>query len=342
MRALFAVVVAGALALGVAGCGLSKDGLDRADATIPDDAAAGEPPPPDDGGGVRADDAPSAEAAAMDATENGPSPDDAGPAGPCVAAVPAGWTIVAYEGARASCPAGFGGAHDEYSGGTTTPAACPCTCQITTAPDCTTGTESTSFGVAGATCPAAGASFPVKGATCTPLPQPGSLAQNFAAEPVAFSGGACSGAAAGVSAGVTKQGVRYCDVSSANAESVCEGTAPAGFAACVVSPGDVACPAGSPFGKKTLVADDEVLACSACKTCTVTGTCASATVTFYSDPQCTQAVAELPADGGCVPSNASGKMVAAVEYAAEADASCAASGSVASVSPEGPRTLCCR
>ena len=350
MRAFVSVTLAGAIASVIAGCGLSKAGLAPSDPTDRDSGTNVQQqpvpqPPPGDGGAVGWADAESAGEDAGDAFADAgedvsASSDDA--ATPCLTALPAGWSVVAYEQSQDACPSGFGGAHDEYSGAAIAAGACSCTCQITTAPSCTAGMVSTSYGVAASTCPTPGATLSVNGSTCTPLPGPGVLALNFQGQPLAPTGGSCSATPQGNDAAVTKRGVRYCDVLPASAESVCEGTVPSSFAACIVSAGDIACPSGSPFGNKTLVADDETLECSACSTCSVEGTCTDPTVTFYSDAMCTMEVVQLASDGTCVPSNASAKPVAAAEYAAQTNASCQASGSLASVSPQGPRTLCCR
>jgi hypothetical protein len=375
MRAYVCVALAGAaIAFSVAGCGLEKAGL-QAIATTGEDGGQTTLPPPtldDAGSGVGGGDgngdsgstaptdagvardagavldtgvAPESDSAPPDepdARVPPPPPNDAAPTDPCVDAVPSGWSVVAYEQAQDACPASLGNAHDEYTGATSAAGACTCECQVTTPPTCTMGTVATAYGTTGTTCPTPGESFTVNGSTCTALPAAGGLVLNFQASPVPLSGGACSGTAQSNTGDVTKDGVRYCDVPAASAEAVCEGTAPAGFAACIVSAGDVPCPNGSPFTTKTSVADDEVLACSACTTCAVGGTCTNPLVTFYSDAMCATQVAQLVADNVCAASNAATKPVVSVEYTAQTNATCLASGSTASFTPQGPRTLCCR
>jgi hypothetical protein len=364
MRPYVCAALAGVIAVSVAGCGLDKDGIGSTTTTLEDGGTTVLPTPTVDGsvgGGGQADGAPGQHDAGPIGTDDAtpppsplddaasppidsapPPPGDTGVSTPCVAAVPDGWSLVGYEQAQNDCPDGYGDAHDEYSGATAAPGACTCTCQITTAPSCTAGTIATSFGTLGAACPTPGEPFTVTSSGCTALPQAGTLALNFQGSAIALSGGACAGAAQTASNQLTKNGVRYCDVAASNAESVCEGAAGPGFAACIVADGDLACPPGSPFTKKTTVADDESLTCSACGTCAVTGTCAKPTLTFYSDAACSAQVTQVASDGTCVPSNAAGKSVAAAEYTAETNASCAASGSTASVSPKGAHTLCCR
>jgi hypothetical protein len=262
-----------------------------------------------------------------------------------VAAIPSGWRLVAYEASRGACPSGYA-SHDAYIGATANAGACTCGCTIGTPPNCTTGPVPTLFGnggFGGNQCNGQGATLQASGSTCAPLQQGGSLAQLFSAQAITFSGGTCTGTASGDPSQVTKQGVRTCDVTSKDAESVCEGNAPQSFSACIESDGDVPCPAGSPFSNKTSVADDEMLVCSGCTSCTVSGSCANAQVQFFGDAQCAKSVtAPLAASGQCVPTNASGKNVVAFEYTAQTNATCQAAGTSASFTPVMPRTICCR
>jgi hypothetical protein len=336
MRALACVALAGALvvaipiAMATGGCGLSVAGLETSGAT--GDGGSGEAGSGADSGSG---------SGGVDAGDDAPSFSTDG-ATNCLSAIPSGWSLVAYESAQGACPAGYGGEHDEYIGVSAGAGACTCTCQITTQPSCTAGTLTTSYGIAAGTCPSPGETFAVNGSTCSALPTPGNLAAYYASQPLAPSGGSCTGLAAGNTSQVTKLGVRYCDVPMASAESVCEGMPPATFAACIVTSGDVACPTNSPFANKTLVADDEMLVCSACTSCTVGGACSDAKVTFYSDLQCNVPVVQLASDGTCVATNSNARTVVAAEYSATPNATCHATGSTASFSPLGPHTLCCR
>jgi hypothetical protein len=336
MRTLVCVILAGALA----GCGLDTDGLatddagddsgEPAEASVAADAGAGAD------GQAAADDG----SVVVEGSTDAPGAIDEAAAG-CLATVPSGWSIVAYETTAAACPAGYGAAHDERSGATAATGACPCSCQITATPNCTAGTLPTYYGN-GAGCSSQGESIPVNGGVCTALTQAGILAQSFEAPPIALSGGSCSGVPQPDPSQVTAQAVRYCDVPAASAGAVCEGTAPAGFAACIESAGDVACPTGTPFSNRSVVADTEKLSCSACATCLLTGTCSSPEISFYADTQCAQLVVQLPSNGTCVSSGANNRTVVASEYSAQANASCQASGSTPSITPLGQHTLCCR
>ncbi len=263
MRLLVCTVLAGALA----GCGLGTDGLGPVDAgEHAEGSAAADAGPGEDGPGMTGD-----EGGAMEAAGNAP---DDGAAGACLAMVPAGWSVVAYETTAAACPAGYGAAHDEHTGASAGASACPCSCQITAAPNCTQGTVTTYFGN-GAGCAIPGQSITVDGSACAALSQAGTLAQTFSAHPIVLTGGACSGVPQPDPSHVTSQAVRTCDVPPPLAGEVCEGAAPSGFASCIESAGDVTCPAGTPFTTKAVVADGEMLSCSACASCSLTGTCAS-------------------------------------------------------------------
>ena len=62
---------------------------------------------------------------------------------------------------------------------------------------------------------------------------------------------------------------------AACAEDVCNGAVPAGMRSCIVSPGDVTCPAGPFSDKAAVVGPSATLACDPCSQCNVTGTCGS-------------------------------------------------------------------
>ena len=140
------------------------------------------------------------------------------------------------------------------------------------------------------------------------------------------------------------QEVRTCSVQPSNAEGVCGGAASAGFAACLVAPGEVACPSGSPFTNRTVIGDTETLVCSACTNCVVQGTCVSPSVKFFSDYLCNNTfyVGTLAADGNCTKPGWAGQSVNSIEYQAQVNASCSSSGSSAAFQTTGAQTLCCR
>ena len=301
-----------AIAIGVgAGCGLELTGL-------------GEIGPPDGGDAMGA------------------------PLGACARAIPAGWSLVAYEVATAACPAGYGTEHREVSGAQAGPNACGCACTVVQSPSCATGTadgELRQLLLLGAACTQSYAPIAVGSTACQPsngtfigVPAAAAIA------PLALTGGTCTGSPKGNVANVAKSLIRYCDVPVGDMETVCSGAAPTGTSACIVSQGDVACPGTSPFSNRTVVGDDEALVCAGCSSCTVSGTCNSPSLTFYSDVSCTKSIVDVVADGACVTTNAGTERVAAFEYSAEASPQCVATGAdpAPSFQTVNPHTLCCR
>jgi hypothetical protein len=345
MRSLVVV----ALVAGATGCGLDMRGLGGAapgdastttDAPLPvgaDGGSGSSGGPGDDGGsGSGGTDSGGGESEAS-------TPD--ADASACVASLPSGWSLVAYETSRATCPGGYG-PHDAIAGATPGAGACVCNCTVATQPSCTQGTLVTQWSSTGASpgpCVNAGVQMPVSGSGCTNLPAAGQLAQGFSASPFASTGGACTAAVHADPSKVAKDAVRTCAVPQSAADAVCSGSPPAGFSACIAAPGDVPCPAG-PFAVRTVIQDDVELVCAACGACSVSAACANAQVKFYSDPQCGTVVTQLPCNATCVDTGAaSSKQVAAFEYTAQVQASCQASPSgAASLNPVKPQTLCCR
>lgn len=324
------------LACGVAACGLDMSGLGPPSPgggpTVPldggaDGASSGAPSPGDDGGGAGAS-----------------SPAESGP--PAACPVPSGWSVVAYEPDRNPCPAGYGASHDEVAGATAASGACGCTCSVTAQPTCEKGSLSTQWaataiGTGGGSCTVPGVPLAVNGPGCTGMGS-AQLAQGFSAEALQASGGACSAQLAANPTQVTKNGVRMCDVPPAQVDAPCTGSPPAGFSTCITAPGDVACP-GGPFGKRSVIADDEVLVCASCDPCQVNASCQNAQVTFYSDLQCRQQVAVLAASGSCVATGGgANQSVSAFVYSAQLQASClSASSGAPAFNPVQPHTLCC-
>lgn len=262
----------------------------------------------------------------------------------CVASIPAGWTLVAYESSRAACPPSLGAAHDEYAGATIQSGACGCACGFTAQPSCTSGTLDTRFSSQTPSgpgpCASAGQALTVGGTGCISLGTGGSLQAGFSAQPLPLSGGSCQGTVAADTSKFVKNPVRYCDVPSTSSDAVCAGGAPAGFSACIVSVGAVACPSG-PFTNRSIVEDDDVLVCPACDVCQVTGACTNAQLTVYGDGQCQTQVAQLAVDGQCVGVN--GQYVGSARYSAQPQASCSAKASASPTINPGPQhTVCCR
>jgi hypothetical protein len=259
---------------------------------------------------------------------------DGGPGAACVS----GWTLVLGEMGSASCPAGYPGAYQGVANPQAQTGACTCSCTITKQPTCTVGNLSWTYGNQAPACPSASNMYST--GNCTALlgsPQLGTAQQ---VQPIPLTGGTCAGQAVGDTSMVQQTQVQTCSVPDANAASVCSGTVPSGFSACVIAPGDVPCPSGSPFSNRTVIADSEMLVCSGCSACSVTGTCQDPILAVYSDGQCKNVVATITADGQCT--DHQGGMVSSWWYQAQVDAQCSASGTNASFQPTNPQTLCCR
>jgi hypothetical protein len=329
-------VVVLAFVVGATGCGLDMAGLG---ASAAGDASASPDGPHADGSGSGGGDG-------GQGSDGGGTDGASLPPAEAGACVPSGWSLVAYEASRASCPGGYGASHDEVSGATAGAGACACSCNVTTQPSCDQGTLVTQWSPAGPSngpCSNPGPPLTMNGSACTAFAGPVALEPGFSASPFAPTGGACTAAVNPDPSKVTKAGVRFCDVPPPAAEAVCSGAAPSGFAACLVAPGDVPCPTG-PFATRTVVADDVELVCPTCGPCTVAGTCGSAQIRFYSDGQCAALAATLSCDGACVSAGGGPpKTVAAYEYSAHAQATCTASPiGATSLAPVRPQTLCCR
>ena len=257
------------------------------------------------------------------------------PPGPCVASLGAGWKPSAFEGNRAlSCPPGFLQA-DVVAKPTAMGGACGCNCTL--AATCTTGTMQTYYSDS-TSCANKGSTLDVSGPGCTSLGFVGDLANHFSAVPP----GPVVSCAASTATDPTKLSAiaeRVCEGPMACAEELCNGSAPAGFAPCVVHDGDVPCPGG--WGNKTVVGSDATLSCSSCS-CTASAACANGKIDFFTDDTCSQSVAVLDVNTKCVSS--SGKNISAFEYTADVvNAKCDAMGpKMATVGLTGARTVCCK
>lgn len=261
----------------------------------------------------------------------------AGEAGPALACV-SGWTLVLGEMGSAACPAGYPAAYQGVANAQAGSGACTCSCTITTQPNCTTGNVTWSWGTQPPSCP--NPSPYNSNGMCQPIFGNPMLGSAQDVQPIPFSGGVCSGQAVGDTSKVQQTPAHTCTVPDANAAAVCAGSVPGGFAACIIAPGDVQCPSGSPFSTRTVIADSETLVCSDCASCMVTGSCKNPVLNVYSDAQCMNVVAAIPADGTCTSEQS--KAVGSYWYQATVMAQCAASGTSASLQAHNPQTLCCR
>ena len=310
-----------------AGCGLGLDGLGSGLASD-----AGSEPTGDAGSG--------SDGAVMGSGDAGQGVGVEAATGNCVASIPAGWSLVLFEPSRDPCPAGLT-SNDLVADPQAAASACTCPCSITAQPSCTTGTLHGGFGSGTAACATMVPPLSISGAGCTQLEPGGPAPTSIMIEPLPATGGTCTATALGDTTQVTTSQVRTCGVAGAGAEAVCEGSTPTGFSVCIAAAGDMACPSGSLFANRTVAAASETLVCTACSACTVSGTCSTPLVTYYSDYLCLDAVATFPADGTCTRPSWSGNL-AGVEYQAMVQASCAGSGSTPTFQAASPQTVCCR
>ncbi|MBV9946152.1 MAG: hypothetical protein JOZ69_04820 [Myxococcales bacterium] len=342
----------------------SDGGARRADATADHDASsaidaadartgqggdgAADAIAPVDGGA--APDGASTDGAAVDGASTGGAdagrtPDAGPPPTPCVDGIPAGWTLAVFASAPHACPATFT-AHDASGPPVIGPTACSCDCAVTRDGDCQTGTIQVDVG-RGADCSTATLSGAVSGGDCEALADSldAPAKTSIQVAPLPPQGGACtSGTAQSDPTQLTLPAARYCDVPTASAEAVCGGAAPAGFSACIVRSGSVACPAGTPFTSAFTVEDGATVQCTACTACSVATTCDGATLSLFPGSACVaDAIRSVPADGNCNPlGGRSDQTVAAIEYTASATTTCTPGTSTASARLVRPVTLCCR
>ncbi len=161
---------------------------------------------------------------------------------------------------------------------------------------------------------------------------------------IAPKGGTCTVATVPDNGAVTTTRYAACTPNASCAPAACGGYAPEGFTACIVMPGDVACPASSAFTVKHLGASHVNVQCTDCGTaCTFEGSCASPTLSFYSDNQCKTLITSIPADSTCDATGHQNALVGGTTYTATASfTGCTATNtSTGTPAPQNPRTFCC-
>ena len=287
------------------------------------------------------------DAAVVDATTDART--DAGAAncpgsgGACKAGdVPQGWSLVAYaRSGQPACPADFGAAEDVVADATVGQQACSCSCNKAQDPDCQTG-PSVLSGV-GQSCNVNAGTYNFSAGKCAAL---GGTVDDFdKATTIAPSGGVCNIQAVPNDAAIKADAARFCAVSATCQPAACGGYAPAGFKSCIVSDGDVACPAGSPFSAKHTASKQAHVACAGCgQACTFQGKCDQPKLSFFYDSACAQLIATIPADGSCAPTGKANAQLHGVTYTAKANFSgCTATATpTASLDLPNVRTVCCR
>jgi hypothetical protein len=264
-------------------------------------------------------------------------PPACGDAAACLPTVPSGWQITGLlSSPMASCPANFNQA-DQIKDLSATGCQCACTDQ------------------GDASCGGSIVTYTNQGAlTCTDkdagvLPGDGGC--------VANNGGGLNNASVGAST-PPLQGIKCASIRTADAgfDSVpvrlCEPTCQADFCGqlqaasatpCIVSPGDVQCPAG--FSQRTLIATSASVACASCPQCAGPSATCTGTVSFYGDNQCSNLGYSVVADGKCHGQSGNDAWQSLSETTTlPSSPHCAAQANDpgGDAGPIGAKTLCCR
>jgi hypothetical protein len=328
----------------VAGCSLNQggtlatgaDGSIGADATL-DDATV---PGPDGSTDAGTNDV----VVIPDANDDAPAAD----AGPCTippsvcGPIPGPWKLVVYQStATLGCPATWAKTDYAWNPGTQA-GACTCGCKPTP-PTCKPTTLSVTDG-ANAQCGGGSTSTFAYAGNCTNTTL--NLKSYLAVGKVVPTGGACAPGAVADPSKLTLTVGRACAVPPQCMGDVCANLIPAGFEACVVSPGDVACSVPG-FTKRSVVGVGANLACGdgTCA-CNASPSCGGG-VDFFGQPNCQNGTktTTIPADETCNAANfQNGSTVQSVRYVgAQPNAGCAASGTATTQAVlDKPQTICCR
>jgi hypothetical protein len=265
-------------------------------------------------------------------------------AGACVATLPAGWDLVAFDpSSENTCPSNYTSAPVVWNV-SANPSACDCGCTVNKTPACDVGAVQR-FVSTDNSCSMSGVTLNVNGAGCMAYPQSNTLSAYAKSTPLAPSGGTCTGdviqnkANFGVNHGPT------CKVPPACQEQFCGGDVPGGFELCVEHLGQQACPAG--WSTPILAGDDFTFQCTSCS-CDVNGasTCTNASLDIFSDSQCTSTkkLVTMPVDGNCDADAAQGFQPIAFEYHSTLTQNCNATGAktASNIQLVNARTICCK
>jgi hypothetical protein len=272
----------------------------------------------------------------------GPPPaSDAGidsPVAPCTIDtcgfdVPPSWSLVTLGPRTSPCPSGLTPrdvVHVPAAGA----GACACGACSVAPTTCTNGLTLQTIQEDGAgVCNVNTAALGSNNGACTPFA--GNLLATTGVRPIQFPNRACTSPGTGVPDGGGTP-ARLCSADPACTSGACRNLAP-DQRTCIQHEGDVPCPA--PL-TKTRVADAVSVTCPACD-CRVDVRCPG-TLTFYDDGGCTLNPRAVAATGVCFsyPSP-----VTAYRWAPgtmQLTSCVTAPGSATSVTPTGPRTICCR
>lgn len=275
------------------------------------------------------------------------SPSTAAEAGSvCSGTVPQGWSLAVFNTGIDLCPLGF---TEHIQSGTPSVAAgaCSCSCSVTQPGACGTGsltlTGAPGHGID--TCTSAWFTASVNGSQCIGVPAGSQVPfEAFQATPSGSTaqGGTCSGLALSNPAALSEPAARFCDVPAPSADAVCAGSPPAGFSACIIAPGTVACPASTPFIHPYVVEDSATLSCGSCSACSVSTTCSNSTVSVFTNATCAAPAALTFSANGTCASIGNEVTMLSIQYSAAASATCTAGSSSATVQLTGAKTICCR
>lgn len=299
------------------------------DGTVIPDSSVSDAPPSDD------------VVVIPDANDDAPAV-DAGPcqtpAAACVGVIPP-WKVVLFEPNTAlGCPASWPKS-DVATDPLPQAGACACTCKATP-PTCTPGSLSVTDGANNA-CGGGSTTTFAYPSKCTNATL--NLKAYLSVTKIPPTGGSCTADVITSSGKVSFTVARSCAAPQACIGDVCAGLVPAGFKACVDSPGDVACSVPG-FTNRTVVGG------GASATCAV-GTCAcgsnptcGGSVEFFGQPNCAVKTTTIPADETCNPGNyQNGSSVQSVRYQPQPDAVCSGSGAPApDAKLSGVHTICCK
>jgi hypothetical protein len=276
----------------------------------------------------------------------------------CVAAVPAGWSIVSYEmNGHDACGAGFGSPANVVEGPSAATTGCACGgCTVTDPGSCTTGDFTAAIdGAVVGSCSAAPLTLKGGGGLCTKLAQNYKTAAGSKVKVTAapWQGpGACTPAQPTPPAVTLAGQGETCTLATtpgggcANG-GACAPAATGSFAVCIAQAGDATCPSG--FSHKHAVgsAVSDGRSCGTCS-CSVTATCTTPQETLFTADACTttgkDVATPVDADGQCDALNdGAGQQYSAYTYTALTNATCLGSGGAltGTLSLSVPQTICC-
>jgi hypothetical protein len=331
-------------------------GADGADGNESDGGA----PDASDGGGHAGSDAGSDAGfdSGVDAGQDAGSPCPTSSGFVCTSqAVPAGWTVVAYDdsaGPLPSCSGAYASPTSVYEG-PFPPATCGCSCSVGTPGSCTTGNFSVDLGTGACTAP----SGPFPANQCNAIVDVGGfpLAPNDKESGTAlpaYAPGSCSANGTETKPPVNPNGLVCSGPSPSGAvcpnDGACVPGAPSGFTLCIEQSGTPSCPAG--FTSVVHTVGSSIADTRGCSACTCTGPdagCDDPTVTFYTNDTCADAGVATVSLNGCNNVVLSGGSTSATahsyQYSATVTGEACGSGAsdpTGGVALDGTATICCQ